>query len=232
MREGQAQHVPTSYPSPHQVFYRVPVAGKYLLCIACRELGAGGGLVPIRGSPFTVEAVDPWQRRRLVGAVPTKRWVRALACWLSLALSVELLLGALCASASQLFVNCAGRRVLVLQGATLCSVGNELVLYGNEKSDGAICHTLTNDDWTWAVGKRGDSQPPFRQGHAAAGAGGEVTLFGGTALEGGAELDDLWHMCKVGPGAMWRIRVVELREYHTNGLLKTGNCRRRSPNDH
>ena len=64
--------------APRQVYYRVPAAGKYQLHISCREppsAASGGALAPIRGSPFSVEAVDPWKRRRLAGALPAKRLV-------------------------------------------------------------------------------------------------------------------------------------------------------------
>jgi dynein heavy chain len=84
----------------------------------------------------------------------------------------------------------------LLQGATLTSVGNELLLYGNDKTDSAICYTLTNEDWTWGPGKQGTSLPPPRKGHAATVSGMQLAMVGGLQLEDNSYLGDLWHMQK------------------------------------
>lgn len=192
-----------SYWTPAlQVFYRVPTPGKYLLKIACKELGAGGELVPIRGSPFTVHSVDPWQRRRLVGATPTRRLVSTGSSCASSASCRRARLACSLPAAALLTSWRRGPAWLPLlhhapQGATLNSVGDELLLCGNEKSDGAVCHTLGNDNWMWGTGKRGEALPVFRKGHAAATSGVQLALFGGLSLEDGAPMNDLWYMRKV-----------------------------------
>lgn len=38
-----------------------------------RQLGSEGGMAPIRGSPFAIEAADPWAQQALAGAAPARR---------------------------------------------------------------------------------------------------------------------------------------------------------------
>lgn len=103
--------------------------------------------------------------------------------------------------------------LVCLQGATLCAVGNELLLYGNDKSDGAVCYTKANDDWLWGVGRRTDSLPTFRKGHAASTAGPRLAVHGGQTLaEGAGCLEDLWYMQQV------RIALHTVAPKHRNVL--------------
>lgn len=59
----------------YNVHYSVPQPGSYLVHISHAELG-GSEPVSIRGSPFRVEAADPWAKHRVLGATPAKRKVR------------------------------------------------------------------------------------------------------------------------------------------------------------
>lgn len=75
----------------YHVHYSVPQPGSYMVHISHADLG-GVEPVPIRGSPFKVEAADPWTKHRLSGAVPAKRKVNHGACdwsWASNSMSVH-----------------------------------------------------------------------------------------------------------------------------------------------
>jgi hypothetical protein len=62
-------------------------AGKWLVHISLLELGTGQA-APVRGSPFTVNASDPWVRKAVAGDAPlAKRKGASLA-----ALGADLLL--------------------------------------------------------------------------------------------------------------------------------------------
>lgn len=74
-------------------------------------------------------------------------------------------------------------------GATLASLGSDLVLYGGDKSAAAVCHAACSSDdparpWQWSsVGE--EARPPARRGHAVAPAGpGRLVVVGGQSLEG------------------------------------------------
>lgn len=58
----------------YEVTYSVPQPGVYLVHVSHAELG-GSEAVSIRGSPFKVEAADPWVKHRVLGAMPAKRAV-------------------------------------------------------------------------------------------------------------------------------------------------------------
>ncbi len=52
---------------------RAPARGHYKLHVRGRQLGGDGGMAPIRGSPFAIEATDPWVQQALAGAAPARR---------------------------------------------------------------------------------------------------------------------------------------------------------------
>ena len=84
-------------------------------------------------------------------------------------------------------------------GATLTSLGTDLVVFGGDKSLAAVCHAppagdAAGEPWQWHPTAEG-GRPPARKGHAAAAApdGAHLLVCGGVALEGeaGAELADV-----------------------------------------
>jgi dynein heavy chain len=58
----------------YEVTSSVPRPGVYLVHVNHADLG-GSEAVAIRGSPFKVEAADPWVKHRVLGAIPAKRTV-------------------------------------------------------------------------------------------------------------------------------------------------------------
>lgn len=136
--------------------FRAPAPGHYKLHVRGRQLGGDGGMVSIRGSPFAIEATDPWAQQALAGAAPARR-----------------------------------------AGATLTSMGSQLVLYGGDKSLAAVCHApaagaAEHLAWEWQQTTEGE-RPTARKGHAAAQvAAGRLLVCGGTSLEGEtADLSDV-----------------------------------------
>jgi len=73
-------------------------------------------------------------------------------------------------------------------GATLTSVGNDLVLYGGDKSLAIVCHAPPAESghgWQWFPTPE-EERPPARKGHAAAALPGcqQVLVYSGVGLEG------------------------------------------------
>ena len=125
-----------------------PAPGRYKLHVRGRQLGADGGMAPIRGSPFSINAADPWEQQVLAGAAPARR-----------------------------------------AGATLTSLGSDLVLFGGDKSLAAVCHApaagaAEQQPWQWVP--TGETERPVaRKGHAAAALpASRLLVCGGTSLEG------------------------------------------------
>ena len=56
----------------YEVLYTAPTAGKYLVHVGFDELGDPPVVLPIRGSPFKVEIVDPWTYNSIQGTAPPK----------------------------------------------------------------------------------------------------------------------------------------------------------------
>lgn len=75
-------------------------------------------------------------------------------------------------------------------GATLSSLGSDLILFGGDKSLAAVCHASADEGeggqaWQWfPIGEA--ERPPARKAHAAAAApgGSRLLVSGGLALEG------------------------------------------------
>ncbi|EFN60095.1 hypothetical protein CHLNCDRAFT_133411 [Chlorella variabilis] len=63
----------------YECFYRAPAPGRYKIHVRGAGTGGEGGMAHIRGSPFSVEAADPWQQRGLVGVAPAKRAAATLS---------------------------------------------------------------------------------------------------------------------------------------------------------
>lgn len=55
----------------YEVHFSVPLPGPYLVHASYADLG-GSESIPLRGSPFRVEATDPWTRHRLLGVAPAR----------------------------------------------------------------------------------------------------------------------------------------------------------------
>lgn len=179
---------------------RAPAPGRYKLHVRGRQLGSDGGMAPIRGSPFAIQAADPWEQQALAGAAPTRR-----------------------------------------AGATLTSLGSDLVLFGGDKSLAAVCHApaagaAEQQPWQWA--STGEAERPVaRKGHAAAAvAPGKLLVCGGTALEGEpADLTDVRILHTEGTrfaGASWAWEAAaalqpELHQRADGSLVPTeraGHC--------
>ena len=95
-------------------------------------------------------------------------------------------------------------------GATLSSVGSDLVLFGGDKSLAAVCHALSGDEpWQWFPTSEGDA-PLARKGHAAAAVPGsrQLVVCGGQALDGEpCNLADVRQLASHGSsfaGTSWR----------------------------
>lgn len=75
---GQA-HITDLQDGKYEVKYSVPQPGSYLVHITHADLGVADP-VPIRGSPFKVEATDAWTKHRVLGSIPAKRKVSKARC--------------------------------------------------------------------------------------------------------------------------------------------------------
>jgi hypothetical protein len=53
----------------YEVHYSVPLPGSYLVHVEHADLG-GTDQIPVRGSPFKVTAIDPWNKHRMLGNIP------------------------------------------------------------------------------------------------------------------------------------------------------------------
>lgn len=96
-------------------------------------------------------------------------------------------------------------------GASLSSLGSDLVVFGGDKAPAAVCHAPADGGeggpaWQWfATGEA--ERPPARKGHAAAAApdGSRLLVCGGLALEGEpSELMDVRSLVSKGTGWAWQ----------------------------
>lgn len=155
----------------HAVYYFAPTAGQYHIHASYCELGSSE-LVPIRGSPFTVDCVDPWTKHRVTGATPAKR-----------------------------------------KGLTISAVGNELVVYGGDKSGISVCST-EGADWKWSTAQAGGSVPADRTNHSATVLpSGEVVVFGGSGLMDNQDMNDMYYLRKADDGSWVWSTPSESRPY-------------------
>ena len=122
---------------------------------------SSGDLVPIRGSPFTIDCEDPWTKHRVMGATPARR-----------------------------------------KGLSLVTIGNELVLYGGDKSGVSVCAT-DGPDWKWSAPAISGDAPPDRSMHSATVINEEVVIFGGINLADQSDLNDLFYLRKTADGWSW-----------------------------
>jgi hypothetical protein len=74
--EGEAE-VRDLQDGKYEVQYRAPLPGAYLVHVSHADLGCSEA-IPVHGSPFKVEAADPWTRHRLLGSTPTHAKVQAV----------------------------------------------------------------------------------------------------------------------------------------------------------
>ncbi len=95
----------------------------------------------------------------------------------------------------------AGATPAKRKGASLVALGNELVLYGGDKSGVSVC-AMGGGDWKWSVPAVSGDAPKDRSAHVAVAAGGDMVVFGGASLENGSELADLYSLRKQ-PGGGW-----------------------------
>ncbi len=149
----------------YEVSYSAPTAGKYHVNILHADLGAPD-MVPIRGSPFTVDCQDPWTKHRAVGAAPARR-----------------------------------------KGACMLPIGQELAVYGGDKSGVAVC-TTGSGDWRWSTGVDAGVVPD-RVNHAAVGTTSQVLVVGGTGLADNNELCDMCCLTRGPEGWSWRRPEVQ-----------------------
>lgn len=90
------------------------------------------------------------------------------------------------------------------KGLTLSAVGNELVLYGGDKSGVSVCST-EGLDWRWTSVTVAGEAPPDRQQHSATVINDDVVIFGGINLATGNELNDLYYLRKTAEGWSWSL---------------------------
>lgn len=157
-----------------------------------RQLGGDSSTVPIRGSPFAIEATDPWAQQTLAGVAPAQR-----------------------------------------AGATLTSLGSQLVLYGGDRSLAAICHApaagaAEQQAWEWQQTAEAE-RPTARKGHAAAQvAAGRLLVCGGTSLEGEpADLADVRLLHGSGNSWAWEAAVAlqpQLHQRPDGSMAPTGRA--------
>lgn len=160
-----------------EVFYSTPMPGKYHVHAALVELATGEN-VPIRGSPFTVEAEDPWTKHRVVGAAPARR-----------------------------------------KGLTMVPMGDELVVYGGDKSGVSVCST-EGSDWRWSTVAPAGDAPADRRDHSCTVLGHEeLVIFGGVNLADQNELSDMYYLKKVGDSWSWS-HPAESRPYIRHPAVK------------
>eukprot|EP00798_Chlamydomonas_sp_ICE-L_P023007 gene23007-30199_t len=88
------------------------------------------------------------------------------------------------------------------KGATLNTVGTELVLYGGDKSGVSVCATDAGD-WKWSTATVEGEPPPDRSMHTATLlSDSEIAVFGGTKLADNADLNDMYYL-KKNPDGSW-----------------------------
>ncbi len=88
------------------------------------------------------------------------------------------------------------------KGLSICSVGNELVLYGGDKSGVSTCNT-EGVDWKWSTVAPAGEAPPDRSMHSCTVLDDEVVIFGGVSLADGNELSDMYYLRKTADGWSW-----------------------------
>ena len=88
------------------------------------------------------------------------------------------------------------------KGCTLNAVGNELVLYGGDKSGVSLCNT-EGVEWKWTPATVGGEAPPDRTLHTATILADDIVIFGGVNLNDQNDLADVYYLRKVGDGWVW-----------------------------
>lgn len=200
--------------------------------VANVELG-GGQQVALRGSPFMVQAADPWVKHGVQGELPiAKRKVgfcrmRGGCCselcspltqWRCSGCDAGLGLPHFC-WLPYCFFGCQAccrfaHRLRALpshstQGATLVAMGGELVLWGGAAGAGlAVASRDGGNNWRWAAAPvTGDVAPRERSQHSAVtvgwGTNQSLVVFGGLALEDNNELGDMFWLKKQAGTAGW-----------------------------
>ena len=88
------------------------------------------------------------------------------------------------------------------KGLSLVTIGNELVLYGGDKSGVSVCAT-DGPDWKWSTAAVSGDAPPDRTMHSATVINEEVVIFGGVNLADQTDLNDLFYLKKTADGWSW-----------------------------
>ena len=91
------------------------------------------------------------------------------------------------------------------KGLSLVTLGNELVLYGGDKSGVSVCTAAEGGaDWKWSTAAVSGDAPPDRSMHSATVLShDEVVIFGGLNLADQTELNDLYYLRKTADGWSW-----------------------------
>eukprot|EP00891_Asterochloris_glomerata_P001316 jgi/Astpho2/1316/Aster-06188 len=87
-------------------------------------------------------------------------------------------------------------------GLTVSAIGNELVLYGGDKSGLLVCNTA-DTDWKWVAPSVQGNAPVSRRLHSATVMGIDVVIFGGISMEDNSDLSDLCYLTKAAGGFTW-----------------------------
>ncbi len=89
------------------------------------------------------------------------------------------------------------------KGATVTTLGTEMVLYGGDKSGVTVLNT-EGAEWRWAQPAVAGGPPADRSNHTTVVlSDGELVVFGGVGLADGNDLNDMFYLRKQGEGWVW-----------------------------
>lgn len=88
------------------------------------------------------------------------------------------------------------------KGVTLVSMGNELLVYGGDRSGVSYCNT-DSSDWRWMTLAPGGDAPVDRTLHTSTVVGDSMVVFGGTSLLDSNDLNDMYFLRKEGEAWVW-----------------------------
>jgi dynein heavy chain len=89
------------------------------------------------------------------------------------------------------------------KGATVATVGSELVLYGGDRSGVSVLNT-DGAEWRWSPAAAAGKAPADRTGHSLVQLpDGELVVFGGVNLADQNDLNDVHFLRKHGEGWAW-----------------------------
>lgn len=108
----------------------------------------------------------------------------------------------------------------VVQGATLAVTDGDIVLYGGDKSGVCVC-TPGVTEWRWNSVIPTGSAPPDRLLHSMTVLGEQLVVFGGSSLEDGNDLADMYMLKKSSSGWVWTCPRTHVKQA---GCAQTAGC--------